>query len=89
MSPERRTLFGIFWKDESLGVTEEQCFPLNAHFDMKPRRVRAWGRPGWLVGYGSTICVHHGYDIGESDRFVLLDGKKKANTFHKAKVEDI
>lgn len=86
---ERRTIFGIFWKDESLGVTEESVHAQNAHFDIKPKRVKTrWGDKGWLVGYGTTICNYQGHDIGGTDRFVLIDGVKVPRPFHANSIED-
>ena len=84
MSPERRTQFGIFWKDETLGVTEEGVYAQNAHFDIKPVRVRTrWGQTGWLVGYGTVITtMPGGQTVGDTDRFVLLDGRKTATPYH-------
>jgi hypothetical protein len=78
MSPERRTQFGIFWKDETLGVTEEGVYAQNAHFDIKPVRVRTGGgRPDGWWGMGRLLPQHQGVTLWETriDSYYWTDAK--------------
>ena len=86
MSPERKTLFGIAWKNDNLGVTTEHLYGMNYHFvkDGEEERIQLdWlniylnGMKGWKVGTTSAV-THYGVNeipIGADRDIILFDGQ--------------
>jgi len=97
MAPEQRSLLGVKWKNERIGIDKWHTYCLNHHFFDDDKAVRIcleWvganlhGRLGWLVGLTSAVTVHDGTPIGADRDIVIFDGDETCTNLAKCRIKE-